>query len=188
MHSVRAATELGGVGMGVTIWGRSGDGAGTPYSSNGPAVPLYSKLLTWGSCCNTEYIYQTLGSKERQKKKKKKGKNFREILRGLDMGAGIGWGRTGSQLSGTTFPSLRACRAILASHPPTSLGQGCPVLKCPLILGSPIPEAQDKEERLSHSHPFHEAAGYCHRVTIAAVQVSEKLAVGGKETIRPPPL
>lgn len=72
MHSVRAATELGGVGMGVIIWGKSGGGwAGTPYSSNGPAVPLYPKLLTWGSCCNTECIYQTLGSKERQKKKER---------------------------------------------------------------------------------------------------------------------
>lgn len=71
--------------MGVTIWGRSGEGTGTPRSSNGPAVPLYPKLLTWGSCCNTECIYQTLGSKEKTKKNRS---DFREILTGLDIGAG----------------------------------------------------------------------------------------------------
>lgn len=56
------------------------------------------------------------------------------------MGAGVG-GRQRTP-GNTVFPSLRAYRAILASHPSTSLGQGCPVLKCPLILGSPIPETQ----------------------------------------------
>lgn len=160
-----------------------------PHTHQMAQLSLSTQNYSLGVVVAILSIYiKLLALRKDKKKKKKKGKNFREILRGLDMGAGIGWGRTGSQLSGTTFPSLRACRAILASHPPTSLGQGCPVLKCPLILGSPIPEAQDKEERPSHSHPFHEAAGYCHRVTIAAVQVSEKLAVGGKETIRPPPL
>lgn len=73
----------------------------------------------------------------------------------------------------------------MASHPPTSLGQGCPVLKCPLILGSPIPETQ-RENPVTLTLSTKQLA----TATGSLLQLSRSLRswLGeGREIIRPPP-